>query len=771
MKGVKRIFMGAVLMSLMGLAQESYGLLFDPNVPATYPEIVITKTDQAAPGVLIGTVGQNFFNTYNVVLDRSGYPLIYRQGFGQSLSRFVQPNGLIGVYGFFTGSYDFKDETLTVVDSYKVTPDVTGDFHDVKLLPNGHILLIGKEYRYIDMSQTVPGGRPDARVAGDVVQEFDVDKNLVFEWHSFDHIPITDTFHDLTQKSIDYAHINSVTMDPLDNNILVSLRTTSEIVKIGRNTGQVIWRLSGKGNDFTFIGEHEENAPYYTVGQHDVHRLLNGNLLYFDNGNIRGGGINPSDREYSRAVEYHLDEEAMTATMVWEFRHTPDISAGCTGAVKRFDNGNTYIDWGCAVSQSGYICTEVSSEGDIVYEMKFPTPGPSASLTKQEWNSPDLVTAQTFSNVAAGQTYNSATADVSVTVNSLTGSSSSNGLTIKRCKEACRFPHFSGRAPIVLVKRVTIAGYGLTDVDFDVSLSTDDLEIIEPNQLTVYHRPYVGQGEFTALATTFDYGDNTLNVTNTTLGEFIFGYPDLAEIANAPNLYAPEDMGSVNQDQPVLLDWSPNGFVQSYGLQVATDAAFTNLVVDISGLAESSYELASVDPNSTYYWRVNTTNLGGTSAWATRSFYTVPPMVHVTRPNGGEYFVFYDDEYILWEDNLAEDVVIELYKDGVYVMDIATAPSIGAYEWEVDGTLDPGSDYTVKVRSSLDDTIADTSDATFDIGVSPADLNFDGAVNALDLSMLTDDWLEMNSDLITDLNGDGEVNQLDYAIFAKDFLK
>ena len=54
-----------------------------------------------------------------------------------------------------------------------------------------------------------------------------------------------------------------------------------------------MWRLGGKKNQFTFIGEHEENAPYYTVGQHDVHRLANGNLLYFDNGNISGGRRHP----------------------------------------------------------------------------------------------------------------------------------------------------------------------------------------------------------------------------------------------------------------------------------------------------------------------------------------------------------------------------------------------------------------------------------------------------------------------------------------------
>ncbi len=194
------------------------------------------------------------------------------------------------------------------MDSF-TTLGYTLDTHDMKLLPNGHALLFGTEVRTVDMSALVPGGKTAASVTGDVIQEIDANKRLVFEWHTFDHIPITNSFYDLTQQTIDYAHINAVSIDPTDNNLLASLRTTSEIVKINRQTGEVMWRLGGKANEFTFVGEHEENAPYYTVGQHDIHRLPNGDLLYFDNGNISGGGITPSDRTYSRAVEYHVGRD------------------------------------------------------------------------------------------------------------------------------------------------------------------------------------------------------------------------------------------------------------------------------------------------------------------------------------------------------------------------------------------------------------------------------------------------------------------------------
>ena len=222
------------------------------------------------------------------------------------------------------------------------------------------------------MSKIVTGGRPDAQVTENVIQEIDANKNVVFEWHALDHIPITDSFYNLTAQNIDYAHFNSVNIDPIDNNLLISFRTTGEITKVNRTTGEIIWRFGGKGNQFTFIGEHEENAPYYFVGQHCIWRKTNGNLLFFDNGNLMGAGTTPSDRSYSRAVEYKIDEVNKTAELVWEFRHSPDIKTPSNGRVQTLSNGNILIDWGSATQNTSKVplVTEVTPAGEVnnIYE-------------------------------------------------------------------------------------------------------------------------------------------------------------------------------------------------------------------------------------------------------------------------------------------------------------------------------------------------------------------------------------------------------------------
>ncbi len=85
----------------------------------------------------------------------------------------------------------------------------------------------------------------------------------------------------------------------------------------------------------------------------------------------------------------------------------------------------------------------------------------------------------------------------------------------------------------------------------------------------------------------------------------------------------------------------------------------------------------------------------------------------VTVPSGGEPWQRGLEYFIRWEDNLAEDVTIELYKGDVFLKEVATVSSIGAYAWEADLAADPGDDYTIRIRSSVDELVTDTSDAAF----------------------------------------------------------
>src|SRR5262245_16241128 len=195
-------------------------------LPPDYPYVVATNSAGAAPGNLIGTLGgggPERSRTYYVILDNTGTNVVYANN-TNVLLRFVTPQG------FATSSdglgFRFKDERLTIVDTFQ-TLGYGMDPHDIKLLPNGHALALASEGRLVDMSAV--GGAVDARVTGSIIQEIDANKQLVFEWHSLDHIWPTNSFVDLTRQPLDYTHVNAITIDPIDNNLLVSFRHTCEI--------------------------------------------------------------------------------------------------------------------------------------------------------------------------------------------------------------------------------------------------------------------------------------------------------------------------------------------------------------------------------------------------------------------------------------------------------------------------------------------------------------------------------------------------------------
>jgi subtilisin-like proprotein convertase family protein len=80
---------------------------------------------------------------------------------------------------------------------------------------------------------------------------------------------------------------------------------------------------------------------------------------------------------------------------------------------------------------------------------------------------------------------------------------------------------------------------------------------------------------------------------------------------------------AVNVAIPVSFSWSaaPEAGV-TYSIQVATDAAFTNIVAQSTGLATNSYSSSALTAGTTYYWHVQTVSPCGSSAYSTTFSFT-----------------------------------------------------------------------------------------------------------------------------------------------------
>ena len=321
------------------------------------PILNVVESNNPSPGnLMLGNFpfGPTPYTPYRLIANNSGEFTYFKQGTTWQMDYRRQGDNIF-TFGANSKFY-VEDSQHNLIDSFVCGNGYPTDLHDFKVLENGHVLMVGLDRQIIDMSQIVSGGNPSALVIGLVIQELDENKNVIFQWRSFDHIAITDAEHeDLTAPTVDYVHVNAIDLD-FDGNILISSRHLSEITKISRTTGEIIWRLGGVGNQFTFVND--------SIGfsyQHHIRRIPNGNITLYDNGNFRS-------TSFSRAVEYQLDEQNKIATLVWQFRHTPDIEGFAMGSVQRLKNGNTLIGWGSANPSF----TEVTPSGDIALEMDLP---------------------------------------------------------------------------------------------------------------------------------------------------------------------------------------------------------------------------------------------------------------------------------------------------------------------------------------------------------------------------------------------------------------
>jgi hypothetical protein len=298
-----------------------------------------------------------------VIVDNLGHPLFYRRIPRPSTDFKRQPDGRLTYFsrGATASGNKFYalDASYTVVDSFAAGNGYAADSHELLLLPDGHYLLMIYDPQPVRMDLIVPNGKPNAVVTGLVIQELDAARNVVFQWRSWDHFEITDVdpMVSLTGFFIDYVHGNSIAVDH-DGHLLVSSRHLNEITKINRQTGEVIWRMgqNARNNEFAFLGGDTRGFSF----QHDVRRLPDGHITLFDNGN----NIPP---EVSRALEYEVDEDAKVATLVWHYRHTPDVFGAFMGNVQRYANGATMIGWGG--TNPNPKVTELHPDGTRAFEL------------------------------------------------------------------------------------------------------------------------------------------------------------------------------------------------------------------------------------------------------------------------------------------------------------------------------------------------------------------------------------------------------------------
>ena len=179
------------------------------------------------------------------------------------------------------------------------------------------------------------GGDANARVTGTTLQHVDPAGNLLFEWNPFDHFEITDADSTVyrSQAEVNWTHGNSFDFDE-DGNILLSFRSLNEITKINSQSGEVIWRMGGLRNQFTFEGAPDAGFSR----QHNVRVVGPGRFIILDN-----LGLAITESRYER---YSVDADALTATLEQSYGSTPPVRTAIGGSVQAASSDHYLVSFG-----------------------------------------------------------------------------------------------------------------------------------------------------------------------------------------------------------------------------------------------------------------------------------------------------------------------------------------------------------------------------------------------------------------------------------------
>ncbi len=245
------------------------------------------------------------------------------------------------------------------------------DLHEFQITPQGTALIT--VYDGIECNLSAVGGPSRGAVADTLVQELDLATGLVrYEWHSLDHVPLSDTYVSPRPGSLkepfDFFHVNSI--DAMhDGSLLIDARNTWAAYDVDRHTGRVLWQLGGRRSSFKM---GPGTVPAY---QHDAREQPNGNITFFDN------GASPKAHPQSRAIEVALDMHAMTATLVRRDEHSPALVAGSQGNTQALAGGAWMVGWGEAPWM-----TEYGPGGQVLFDAHLPAHWESYRVYREAWS-------------------------------------------------------------------------------------------------------------------------------------------------------------------------------------------------------------------------------------------------------------------------------------------------------------------------------------------------------------------------------------------------
>ena len=336
-------FINTVEVTLYGpdgaeIGTKTYHILTHPQ-SVDLPEIEVAVADESdlAEGfTLVGYIGYGVdreptpkdpfmfdrFGDIRWYLDFTDHPVLVKMHYDAGIERLRNGNlyfGDVGTDRIYEISMLGEVLTTWELPGYKY-------HHEVVEKPNGNFLVTVDKRGETTIEDHVI---EIDRQSGAIINVWDLRQSLDPERDA------------ITEDRADWFHLNAVVFDESDETIIVSGRNQG-VAKL-TDANQLVWIIaphkgwgtSGAGVELSqfllqpldaegqpieiraVIDGGENHASFeWPWQQHAPLIMPSGNLMLFDNGwnrNFRGGD------SYSRAVEYKIDEAAMTVQQVWSY--------------------------------------------------------------------------------------------------------------------------------------------------------------------------------------------------------------------------------------------------------------------------------------------------------------------------------------------------------------------------------------------------------------------------------------------------------------------
>ncbi len=339
-----------------------------PPLPDNFPPLrtVVSQPDRMEPGLTLFSV--NLWRDsvslldygYLIALDAEGEVVWYCHVKDRVADMRILENGhILYQHGNYRYAYEidilgrdvrrwYADNLTEAPDEHAIAVDVDTMHHDLFQVPGGNLFTLATELVEFDK---FPSSEHDpqapwqpAHVVCDAVVEFNpTNGQIVDQLHLLDvldpqrfgYMALSGFWKDkynarIDGKSRDWCHANALHYLADEDAILVSLRHLDCVIKIDWKTKQIIWIVgdpSGWGARWQPYLLKSVGELQWFYHQHSPQLTPRGTLLMFDNGNYRARPFappTPATENYSRIVEYEIDEQAKTVKQVFNYAGEPN---------------------------------------------------------------------------------------------------------------------------------------------------------------------------------------------------------------------------------------------------------------------------------------------------------------------------------------------------------------------------------------------------------------------------------------------------------------